>query len=139
LDTFKPAKRSEIMTAIHSKDTKPELIVRHLLHGLGYRYHIHPKEIPGKPDIFFVRRKKDIFVNGCFWHGHSACKRSSRPSSNVEFWQNKIETNIERDRENLRKLKLQGISSFVVWQCQLKDTKKLTQRLTQFLGKPRHG
>lgn len=127
------------MAAVRGKDTAPEMKVRRLLHGMGYRYRVHPRDLPGRPDLFFSRRRKAIFVNGCFWHGHRKCDRASLPSSNSEFWKKKIETNVARDARNLRMLQEQGIRCLVVWQCEMKDVDQLEHRLTCFLGEPKNG
>lgn len=124
------------MSRIGSKHTKPELVVRSLLHRLGYRYRLHRKELPGRPDIAFIGRKKAIFVHGCFWHGHG-CKIGKLPKSNLEFWNPKIERNRQRDRENISKLEQIGWAVEEVWQCELKDFQSLERRLGLFLGSPK--
>lgn len=134
-DKFDPEKRSEIMSCIKGKDTKPEKIVRSLLHKMGYRFRLHVKELPGKPDIVLPRHKKIILVHGCFWHGHLNCKRASRPANNSEFWNRKIDSNIARDEENLKKLRCQGWEVLVVWQCQTGDIEALRKKLIKFMGK----
>jgi len=133
-DRFDQAKRSEIMSHIKGKDTQPEKLVRRLLHKMGYRFRLHVNSLPGKPDIVLPRHKKVIFVHGCFWHGHKNCKRASRPQSNTNFWNRKIDANIARDRENQRKLQLQGWNSLIIWQCQTKDLAALKNRLAKFIN-----
>lgn len=125
------------MRQIRSKDTQPELAVRRLLHRLGYRYILHDKRLPGCPDIVFPSRRKVIFVHGCFWHGHS-CKRGSRPTTNAEFWADKIESNQVRDAQHIKQLRLAGWRVLVVWECATVRPKisALQQRLTRFLDKP---
>lgn len=125
--------RSRLMSRIGSKHTKPELIVRSLLYRLGYRFRLHCKELPGKPDIAFVGRKKAIFVHGCFWHGHG-CKIGRPPKSNLEFWLPKIERNRERDREKKSELEAIGWKVEEVWQCEIKEFQSLERRLSHFLG-----
>ncbi|MCY3879284.1 MAG: very short patch repair endonuclease [Rhodobacteraceae bacterium] len=125
--------RSRNMRAIKGRDTKPEMRVRRLLHSMGYRYRLHRKDLPGKPDIVFGPRRKVIFVHGCFWHGHS-CKAGQRiPKTNTEFWSNKIEANIERDRRQLEALSQAGWTALMLWECELRDADALRDRLTAFL------
>ena len=124
------------MSRIGSKHTKPELVVRSLLHRLGYRFRLHRRDLPGRPDIVFVGRRKAIFVHGCFWHGHG-CKIGKLPKSNLEFWSAKVERNRQRDRENISKLEQVGWSVEEVWQCELKDFQSLEAKLRTFLGQPK--
>ena len=135
VDNRTKASRSRLMSRIGSKHTKPELVVRSLLHRLGYRYRLHRKELPGRPDIAFIGRKKAIFVHGCFWHGHG-CKIGKLPKSNLEFWNAKIERNRQRDRENISELEQIGWTAEEVWQCELKDSQSLERKLRSFLGSP---
>ncbi len=136
-DTFSPDKRSWIMRQVKSKNTSPELRVRSLLHGMGYRFRLHRRDLPGAPDIVFPGRKKAIFVHGCFWHGHS-CPRGSRlPKSNAEYWKKKIARNKERDQRHIEDLFDLGWETLVVWECEVKDTDSLRERLKRFLGPPR--
>lgn len=127
------AERSEIMRRVHGKDTGPELRVRRLLHGMGYRYRLHAAHLPGKPDLVFPSRKKVIFVHGCFWHRHPRCKRASTPATNAEYWQQKFRRNVERDRRNQQDLEELGWSSKVIWECELKDLPALSEVLVDFL------
>jgi len=128
--------RSRIMRAVKSVDTKPEMAVRRLLHGMGYRYRLHRKDLPGRPDIVFSSRKKIIFVHGCFWHGHN-CKRGARvPKTNRDYWVDKIERNRRRDNMHSEQLKKLGWSILSVWECEMKDVKILQFRLRDFLSKP---
>ena len=110
LDTLSPAERSERMSRIGGKDTKPEMRVRRLVHGLGYRYRLHAPELPGKPDLVFRPRKKVIFVHGCFWHRHPGCSRARLPKSpeSAERWREKLEGNVNRDRCNQQALSDRG-------------------------------
>ena len=124
------------MSRIGSKHTKPELIVRSLLHRLGYRFRLHRRELPGRPDIVFIGRKKAIFVHGCFWHGHG-CKIGKLPKSNLDFWSPKIERNRLRDREKRSELEQIGWTVEEVWQCEIKDIQLLESRLRSFLGSPK--
>jgi DNA mismatch endonuclease, patch repair protein len=132
VDTLTRQQRSAAMSAVRGKDTKPELIVRRLLHALGFRYRLHIKDLPGKPDIVFRKRKCVIFVNGCFWHGHD-CPRGGRPTSNVEFWQQKIGKNLERDRRVTEELNVAGWRALTVWECETKKEDLLAKRFRAFL------
>lgn len=125
------------MSRVSSKNTGPELILRSILHGLGYRFRLHGKQLPGKPDIVFSKRKKVIFVHGCFWHGHAECRFGRLPKSNVALWEPKIERNKVRDKKVVAALTAAGWTSMVVWQCELKDLPALENRIAAFLGKPR--
>ena len=120
------------MSHISGKNTKPELIVRSLLHRMGYRFRLHKKDLPGKPDITLPRHKKVIFVNGCFWHGHENCPRSKRPKTNPDFWHAKLDKNIARDKINVEKLKSLGWDVLVVWTCEVKNSAVLKQKLVTF-------
>jgi len=131
-DTFSKEKRSGIMACVKGRNTKPEVQVRSLLHGMGYRFRLHRADLPGKPDIVLPKYGKVIFVHGCFWHGHD-CKRAARPTSNVGFWNQKIDGNIARDRRACEDLRKAGWKFLVLWQCQLKDKEALSERLNRFL------
>ncbi len=119
MDVHSRKQRSYNMSQIKGKDTKPEMIVRKWLWNNGYRYRLHRKDLPGKPDIVFPGRKKAIFVNGCFWHKHD-CKYFKWPKSNKEFWHQKIEGNVKRDAENYSKLVSAGWEYLIIWECELK-------------------
>lgn len=140
MDIFTPEMRSKIMRGVKSKDTKPELVVRRLLHGLGYRFRVHRKGLPGKPDIAFIGRKKAIFVHGCFWHQHlsDACKIARRPTSNTEFWDAKLNRNMERDAQAQHDLETMGWQVLTIWECEVADLDGLQSRLANFLGPRRH-
>ncbi|MGK8204317.1 very short patch repair endonuclease [Burkholderia cenocepacia] len=126
--------RSENMRRIRSKNTTPEMTVRRLLHGLGYRYRLHRKDIPGKPDIVIAGRRKAIFIHGCFWHQHVACREGRPPKSNDAYWRPKLERNQQRDRQNLEALTALGWTVLVVWECEVESDSTLPERLVQFLG-----
>ena len=111
------------MSRVRSKDTKPELLIRKSLHAQGFRYRLHGRGIPGKPDIVFPRYESVVFVNGCFWHGHG-CRRFSWPSSNTEFWKSKIGQNIVRDKENMVRLEELGWRVLIVWECAIRGRKR---------------
>ncbi|HBE78100.1 MAG TPA: very short patch repair endonuclease [Firmicutes bacterium] len=135
MDVFDVEKRSWIMSRVKSKNTKPEIMVRSIIYHLGYRFRLHRSDLPGKPDIVLSGRRKVIFVHGCFWHGHKECKRSGRPSSNIWFWEEKLNKNIERDKQYLRQLRESGWDALIVWQCELKDVDRLIEKLQCFLNK----
>lgn len=122
-DTVSSTRRSYIMSRIGSKDTKPELVVRRHLFKNGLRYRLHVKAMPGCPDVVLPKYKTVIFINGCFWHGHSKCKKSVPPKTNTEWWIRKIEKNIANDQKALILLEKDGWNIFVVWECDLKNTK----------------
>ncbi|MBA4397562.1 MAG: very short patch repair endonuclease [Syntrophus sp. (in: bacteria)] len=132
-DRFQPAKRSEIMSRIKGWDTEPEKTVRSLLHRLGYRFRLHVENLPGKPDIVMPKHKAVLFVHGCFWHGHKGCRRATRPSTNVDFWNDKIEANVCRDAEATKQLEAMGWRVLVVWQCRLRDKDKLASELVRLI------
>lgn len=132
VDTVSPEVRSRIMARIKSKGMKPELRVRRLLHGLGYRYRLHRADLPGRPDLAFPARRKVIFVNGCFWHRHD-CGRVRLPATNRDYWQAKLARNYERDRRNLALLRERGWAALTVWECQLRDWPAVVAQLTAFL------
>jgi len=135
-DIYSKQKRSQIMSKISGKNTKPEIIIRKIAHNLGYRFRLHKKDLPGKPDLVFPKYKKVIFVNGCFWHGHSKCSRSNLPTTRKMFWKEKIENNKKRDKTNKTKLKKLGWDYLVIWQCEIKKSNygKLMERIQLFLG-----
>lgn len=126
-------KRSEIMSRVRQKNTEPELAVRRFLYGLGYRYRLHRRDLAGSPDIVFQRRRKIIFVHGCFWHGHE-CRKSLLPKSNVTYWRTKLSRNKQRDADNIAKLMSDGWGVLVLWSCGLKNIERLQIELTNFLG-----
>ena len=119
MDKFSQKKRSEIMSKISGKETKPEILVRKYLFAKGFRYRKNVKTLPGKPDIVLSKYKTVIFVNGCFWHGHKNCKKANLPRTNLNFWKEKIYKNIIRDKKNIHDLKKMGYNVIVVWQCTL--------------------
>lgn len=123
------------MARVKSCDTKPEMIVRRLAHGMGYRFRLHGKDLPGRPDLVFPGRRKIIFVHGCFWHRHDAasCPKTRTPKTNVDFWEAKFSANKKRDARAERRLRAAGWSIAVVWECQTKDDERLARRLKRFL------
>ena len=136
MDILSKAERSALMSRVRGRDTKPEMIVRRLLHRMGYRYRLHRRDLPGKPDIVFVTKKKVVFVNGCFWHGHleKKCKLARMPKSRIDFWKAKIDYNRSRDERNTKALNAMGWGVFAVWECELKDMDAIRKKLVAFLG-----
>ncbi|MGE4263252.1 MAG: very short patch repair endonuclease [Desulfovibrio sp.] len=133
MDTIPQGLRSEIMGRVQHKDTRPEMVVRRLVHSLGYRYRLHQKDLPGKPDITFPGRRKIIFVHGCFWHRHEGCALARMPKSRVDFWNKKLEGNKARDQRNVQRLRDAGWDVLIVWECQLRDTATLQATIVTFL------
>jgi len=131
-DIFSKPKRSEIMSHISGKETKPEVIVRKYLFSQGFRFRKNVKDLPGKPDVVLLKYKTVIFIHGCFWHGHT-CKRGVLPATNVEFWKTKIRGNIERDKRNVSELEKQGWKVFVIWQCEIKNIELRNKRLEKLV------
>jgi DNA mismatch endonuclease Vsr len=121
------------MAAVHAKDTGPELALRRLVYGMGYRYRLHAKDLPGRPDLVFRPRKKVIFVHGCFWHRHEVCLYATMPKSRTAYWQAKFAANVARDRRNARDLKKAGWRVLTIWQCQLKQPNNVAKRAHEFL------
>lgn len=135
MDIVTPEQRSRIMSAVRQKNTKPEMAVRRLLHAMGYRYRLHAAELPGKPDVVFRSRRKAVFINGCFWHGHD-CSKGHRPASRSDYWDAKIDRNVARDLDRIERLRTDGWDVLVVWECQTlkRHSEALSARLRSFLG-----
>ena len=131
-DPLTPVERSERMSRIRNADTKPEMIVRRIVHAMGYRYRLHSSDLPGHPDLVFRPRKKVIFVHGCFWHQHG-CRQYRQPRTNRSFWMPKLQKNKKRDIMNQNKLRAMGWKFFIIWECELQDSEKLKNRICQFL------
>lgn len=134
MDRLTPEQRSAVMAKVRGKNTKPEIRVRSLLHLLGYRFRLHRKDLPGKPDIVLPSRRIALFVHGCFWHRHPGCSRSSVPVANTAFWEAKFKANVERDRRNAEDLEKAGWRVAVIWECQTKDLAVLSDLLKGLLG-----
>ena len=132
-DIFTKKKRSEIMSRISGKETKPEILVRKLLFANGFRYRKNDKRYPGKPDIVLPKYKTVIFINGCFWHGHKNCKKANLPKTNYEFWKNKIDENIQRDKKIYEQLKVQGWNVLILWQCQLNNQNNIKRTIDKLI------
>ena len=133
MDTLTPEERSKLMGKIRGKDTKPELLVRSMLHRSGYRFSLHRKDLPGKPDIVLRKYNTVIFVHGCFWHRHKNCKIASMPKSNVAFWQAKFDRNVANDKRHTRQLRRMGWHVLTVWECELKRPDKVLAKLRKHL------
>jgi DNA mismatch endonuclease (patch repair protein) len=135
MDTLSPSDRSERMGRVRGRDTKPEMRVRRLVHGMGYRYRLHRKDLPGRPDLVFGPRKKVIFVHGCFWHRHAdpGCKLARLPKSRLEFWVPKLEANRERDIRAVGELRARGWDVLIVWECESARNEQLRNKLRAFL------
>lgn len=133
MDIKSKEERSRNMSAIRSGDTKPEMLVRRYLHARGFRYGLHNRKLPGSPDIVLRKYKTVIFINGCFWHGHEGCKYYRLPKSNIEFWQEKITRNKERDAFNVSVLEAKGWKVLTVWECELRTIAQREDTLTQLV------
>jgi DNA mismatch endonuclease (patch repair protein) len=133
MDIVDTATRSRMMSGIRGKDTKPEMTVRRYLHGCGYRYRLHRKDLPGKPDIVIPRLKVCIFVHGCFWHRHPGCPFATTPKTRPEFWREKLQKNVDRDLANIDALGAAGWNVLVVWECQLKKDPEALEELSRKL------
>jgi len=138
MDSLTKEHRSWNMSRIRSTDTKPEMLVRSFLHRNGFRFRLHVKDLPGHPDIVLPKYKTVIEVRGCFWHRHPGCKYATTPSSNTEFWKQKFKQNIERDKQNGKKLKLLGWKLIVVWDCETLKKKFPPKNLSAFTSKYTH-
>lgn len=135
MDTLTPQERSERMSKVRSADTRLEMSIRRLIHGMGYRYRLHRKDLPGKPDLVFPSRKKVIFVHGCFWHRHGdpGCKLARLPKSRLDFWLPKLTANAERDAKIQARLEDLGWGVMTVWECEAGDAEALKRRISEFL------
>ena len=134
-DPLTKAERSERMSHIRNANTKPEMLVRRLIHAMGYRYRLHAKDLPGHPDIVFRSRKKVIFIHGCFWHQHG-CRQYRQPRTRRNFWEAKLAKNKTRDAATRKRLRKMGWKLLTVWECQISDVSKLKAKITCFLEQP---
>jgi len=130
-----PDVRRRTMQAVKSKDTAPEMIVRRLAHAMGYRFRLHRQDLPGKPDLAFLGRRKVIFVHGCFWHGHDCARGARVPKNNRAYWLKKVEGNRKRDRQNLERTTAAGWKALILWECGLRDETRLKSQVRRFLEK----
>jgi len=133
-DIVDPATRSWMMSRIKGKNTKPELIVRSQLHKMGFRFRLHRKDLPGKPDIVLPKHKTIVFVHGCFWHRHRNCKYAHDPKSKQGFWQKKFKENVERDKQNRKKLSSLGWRTAIIWECQATHSSKLQKLIEKIFN-----
>jgi DNA mismatch endonuclease (patch repair protein) len=133
MDTLTSADRSERMSRVRSKDTKPEMRVRRLVHRMGYRYRLHVGSLPGNPDLVFPSRSKIIFVHGCFWHRHGTCRNTRWPKSKLGFWKPKLEENHRRDKAKQKALRKLGWSLLIIWECKLGDEEMLAAKIRKFM------
>lgn len=132
-DVLTPEQRKLNMSRIRNKDTRPEIVVRSLVHRMGYRFRLNVRKLPGKPDLVLSRYKKIIFVHGCFWHMHKCKYGNVKPQTNAEFWQNKRIGNVERDKKNLSLLRKNGWKVLIVWECWIRNPTSLINRIEKFL------
>jgi len=137
-DIYSKRKRSEIMSKISGTETKPEILVRKYLFSKGFRFRKNDKRLPGRPDIVLPKYKTVIFIHGCFWHGHH-CKAGKLPETNKDFWENKINSNTERDKKNQHKLEKLGWKIIIIWQCKLKNKKMMIKKLKEIEQKIQNG
>ena len=139
MDNLSQKRRSDNMRQIRSNDTGPELTLRRLIHGMGYRFRLHRKELPGTPDLVFPGRKKVVFLHGCFWHQHAGCREGRVPGTRREYWEPKLARNQERDALAQAKLKSLGWGVLTLWECELsKNADGIMKQIGQFLGPPGH-
>lgn len=136
MDVLTTEQRQRCMSSIRGKNSTSEILVRRLVYSLGYRYRLHFKGLPGRPDLVFPGQRKVIFVHGCFWHRHQCKKGQSLPAKNREFWQKKLSDNVERDRRNYEALHQIGWQTLVVWECEIKNVKRLREQLIRYLENP---
>lgn len=132
-DTLSTVQRSHCMSQIKSRNTRPEWFVRRIVHGMGFRYRLHQKDLPGTPDLVFRSRRKVIFVHGCFWHVHSCARGALKPATNAEFWADKRSHNASRDRKVEAALRRHGWGVLIIWECQLEESDGLRLRIRRFL------
>jgi DNA mismatch endonuclease (patch repair protein) len=133
MDVFTPEKRSAVMRAVKGANTGPEMEIRRLVHRMGYRYGLHCKDLPGRPDLVFRRLRKVVFVHGCFWHKHR-CPAGRVPATRRQYWAEKLDSNIRRDRRNCAELRKAGWDVLTVWECELRDIESLKGKLRRFLA-----
>lgn len=132
-DNLTKEQRKNVMSSVKQRHTKPEIAIRKLLHRYGFRFRLHNKKLPGTPDIVLPKYKAVIFVHGCFWHQHEGCRKARRPTSNVEFWNEKLDRNAERDTRKESELKNLGWKVLIIWDCEIKDGDSLIEKIKHFL------
>ncbi|MGE3821552.1 MAG: very short patch repair endonuclease [Isosphaeraceae bacterium] len=133
MDSVSPERRSEIMARVTAKNTRPEVAVRRLLHGLGYRFRLHRKDLPGRPDVALPKWRTAVMIHGCFWHRHVGCPHTRTPKSRLDFWTAKFDENVRRDERAREALESLGWRVLVIWECELKDVATLTRRIDAFI------
>lgn len=138
VDVLTDNQRKYCMSQIKGKNTKPEMIVRRLVYSLGYRYRLHVKSLPGNPDLVFSSRKKVIFVHGCFWHRHNCKYGKPKPATRKNFWEKKLQGNVQRDKVNIIELEKQGWKVLVIWECEIKNIENVMERIINFLNITTH-
>ena len=133
-DSFSKDVRSRMMSKIRSKDTKPEKIVRSLMHSLGLRFRLHDSKLPGSPDLVMKKFRTVVYVHGCFWHSHPGCKYATRPKSNLDYWDGKLKNNVERDKLNQKEITAMGWRSIILWECETKYLEMLQRKLETYFN-----
>ena len=136
MDIVDPQRRSQIMARIGPRDTQPELTVRQIAHRLGFRFRLHAKNLPGRPDLVLKRHRTVIFVHGCFWHRHAGCSNSTMPKTRVKFWVAKFDGNVSRDARNIAALRAAGWRVITIWECETESSGVIEQRLLKEMGQP---
>lgn len=134
MDILTSEKRSALMSRIGGRNTRPELVVRRAAHALGLRFRLHRRDLPGSPDLVFPRRRRALFVHGCFWHRHEGCRLSYTPRSNVEFWEAKFRRNVERDARVMEELRASGWQPDVIWECETRRPATIPDRICEIIG-----
>jgi len=137
MDRLTPERRSRNMARIGSRDTAPEMAVRQLLHRLGYRYRLYASYLPGRPDVVFTKRRRVVFVHGCYWHRHAGCRYAFTPKTHADFWLKKFAVNVDRDARVSRELAQSDWRALIIWSCETHDVNELSAKLIHFLGAPR--
>ena len=134
-DKFSKSVRSRVMSRIRSRDTKPEKLVRCMMHSLGYRFRLHDKNLPGRPDLVLKKHQTAVFVNGCFWHQHPGCKKAASPKSNNVYWDAKLAKNVDRDKKNIETIENEGWRCFILWECETNDIEALRNKIKVFMDR----
>ncbi|WP_022728415.1 very short patch repair endonuclease [Fodinicurvata sediminis] len=133
MDFVSKEKRSKIMRGVKQENTKPEILVRRIIHSSGYRFRLHRKDLPGRPDIVLPKYQLAIFVHGCFWHQHDGCHDDRMPTSNTEYWTQKLQRNKERDKEKFENLKDKGWNVLIIWECETKNTEIVYKKINKYI------
>jgi len=133
MDNLTKEQRKLCMSRIRSKDTQPEKVVRKILTDLGWKYRLHNAKLPGKPDIVISKVKTIFFINGCFWHQHKGCKKQAMPKVNIKYWKNKLKRNVDKQKQDIKKLESDGWKVYIIWECQTKNEKTLIKKIQKVL------